>query len=65
MERNELKAKIPHGYGKIIAERAGTTKQAVSQFLNGKSDNVNVEMATLEVLAEINEKRKALLNRLK
>jgi transcriptional regulator with XRE-family HTH domain len=64
MERNELKAKVPHGYGQRIAVKAGTTKQAVSQFLNGKNDNVDIEMATLEILAELSEKRNALLARI-
>jgi len=64
MERKELKAKVPHGYGKIIAKRAGTTVQAVSQFLNGKNDNIAVEMAVLEVLAELSEKRNNLLARI-
>jgi hypothetical protein len=64
MERKELKAKVPYGYGKIIAERAGTTEQVVSQFLNSKNDNVNVELAVLEVLAELSEKRSKLLARI-
>lgn len=64
MERKELKSKVPHGYGKIIAERAGVKEQTVSQFLNGKNDNSNVEIATLEVLAELSEKKNALLARI-
>ncbi|MBS1525093.1 MAG: LacI family DNA-binding transcriptional regulator [Bacteroidetes bacterium] len=64
MERSELKAKVPHGYGKKIANKAGVTKQAVSQFLNGKNDNVDIEIATLEVLAELSEKKNNLLARI-
>lgn len=64
MERSELKAKVPHGYGKKIAEKAGVTKQAVSQFLNGKNDNIDIEIATLEVLAELSDKKKALTARI-
>lgn len=65
MTRPELKAKVPHGYGKKIAERAKTTPQAVSHFLNGKTDNPEIEIATLEILAELSEKRSHLLSRLK
>ncbi|HTK20413.1 MAG TPA: hypothetical protein VL442_12885 [Mucilaginibacter sp.] len=65
MERNELKSKVPHGYGEIIAKKAGVTKQAVSQFLNGKNNNVLIELATLEVLAELEDKRQSLLARIK
>ena len=64
MKRKELKEKVPYGYGKLIAKRAGTTEQVVSQFLNGKNDNVAVEMAVLEILAELSEKRNNLLARI-
>jgi transcriptional regulator with XRE-family HTH domain len=64
MERDELKLKVPHGYGKIIAEKAGVKEQSVSQFLNGKNNNVNIELATLEILAELSEKKNALLARI-
>jgi predicted transcriptional regulator len=64
MNREELKAKVPHGYGAVIAKRAGATKQAVSQFLNGRNNNVSIELATLEVLAELSEKKNSLLARI-
>lgn len=64
MEREQLKSKVPHGYGKIIAKKAGVKEQAVSQFLNGKNDNINIELATLEVLAELSEKKNSLLARI-
>lgn len=64
MERQELKAKVPHGYSKMIAKRAGVKEQAVSQFLNGKTDNVKIELATLEILAELSEKKSRLLARI-
>ncbi|MDP9076266.1 MAG: hypothetical protein M3O71_02485 [Bacteroidota bacterium] len=64
MERQELKSKVPHGYGKLIAKKAGVKEQAVSQFLNGKNDNVNIELATLEILAELSEKKNSFLARI-
>jgi hypothetical protein len=64
MERKELKSKVPYGYGKVIAKRAGVKEQSVSQFLNGKNDNVDIELATLEVLAELSEKKNGLIARI-
>jgi transcriptional regulator with XRE-family HTH domain len=64
MTRQELKAKIPHGYAKQIAKKAGVNRVTVSNWLNGKSDNVLVELAVLEVLAELSEKKNSLLNRI-
>jgi transcriptional regulator with XRE-family HTH domain len=64
MERKELKSKVPYGYGKLIAKKANVSNQAVSQFLNGKNDNVDIEMATLELLAELSEKKQGLLARI-
>jgi transcriptional regulator with XRE-family HTH domain len=64
MERQELKSKVPHGYIEVIAERAGVNRMTVSNFLNGKNDNVKVEMATLEVLAELAEKKNNLIARI-
>jgi hypothetical protein len=64
MERQQLKAKVPYGYGKMIAQRAGVKEQAVSQFLNGKNDNVKIELATLEILAELSDKKNSLLARI-
>jgi hypothetical protein len=64
MQRKELKSKVPYGYGKLIAQKAEVTEQSVSQFLNGKNDNVDIELATLEVLAELSEKKNSLLARI-
>jgi transcriptional regulator with XRE-family HTH domain len=64
MERQELKTKIPHGYAKLIAEKDGVNRVTVSNWLNGKSDNVSVEIAVLEVVADLSEKKKSLLARI-
>jgi transcriptional regulator with XRE-family HTH domain len=65
MDRKELKSKVPHGYGEKIAKKAGVTKQAVSQFLSGRNNNVQIELATLEILAELSEKKNGFLARIK
>lgn len=64
MNRDELKAKIPHGYSKRIAAKAGVNRITVSNWLNGKSDNVLVEIAVLEIVAELSEKKNSLLARI-
>ncbi len=64
MTRDELKAKIPHGYANVIAKKAGVNRITVSNWLNGRSDNQLVEIAVLEVVVELTEKKNALLARI-
>lgn len=64
MTRKELKAKVPHGSAKEIAAKAGVNRITVSNWLNGKSDNPLVEIAVLELVAELEEKKNALYARL-
>lgn len=60
MTREQLKSKIPHGSAQKIADKAGVNRITVSNFLNGRSDNIAVELACLEVIAEIETKRRNL-----
>jgi transcriptional regulator with XRE-family HTH domain len=64
LNRKQLKSKIPFGYGKEIAKRAGVTQKHVSDYLNGRANSERVEMAVLEVLAELNTKKKILLQQI-
>lgn len=64
IDRNELKRKLPGGYQKEIAQRAGVSLAAVSRYLNNKNNNNKVEIAVLELLAELSDKKKELLNRI-
>ncbi|QTE39505.1 hypothetical protein J3L18_10750 [Mucilaginibacter gossypii] len=61
MTREELKSKIPHGYAKMIAEKAGVNRVTVSNFLNGRNDNIMVELAALEVVADVEQKRRGYM----
>lgn len=61
MDIKELKSKIPHGYNKVIANRAGVSQTSVSKFLSGKFKSYRIEKAILEVLSELNNERKQLL----
>jgi hypothetical protein len=65
MQRTELKALVPYGYAKLIAMKSKTSRMTVSAFLNGKNDNITIELATLEVLAELQEKRNSLIAKIK
>lgn len=64
INRKELKEKVPYGYGKKIAEKAGVSQKVVSDYLNGKINSEKVEIATLEILAEISMKKKLLLEQI-
>ena len=64
MDRQELKSKIPHGYMNKIAEKAKVNRITVTHFFSGKNDNVMVELAALEILAELTERKNALLARI-
>lgn len=65
IERIEIKKKIPYGYGRIIAKKAGVTEQFVSKYLNDSEINSRrVELATLEVLEEIKQSKNAFNSRL-
>lgn len=62
INRKELRKKVPHGYCKVIAERAGVNISQVSYYFSGKGNSERVENATLELLSELSEKKKSLLN---
>lgn len=62
--RKELVDKIPYGYAKTIAKRAGVSKDFMSRWMAGKANSEKVEMATLEVLAELSQKKKNLLSQI-
>lgn len=61
MERSELKSRIPYGYCKRIAQKAGVSKHSVSKYLKGKTNSYKVEKAILEVIAELSQEKQQLL----
>lgn len=65
MNRSELKNRIPHGYCKVIASKAGVSTKSVTQFLSGKSNSHKVEMAVLQVLAELADEKKMFTQKIK
>lgn len=64
MDRSDLKRKIPTGFRKVIASRAGVSLSAVSRFVNGKSNNYKVEIEILKLLAELSDEKRLLLNKI-
>lgn len=61
IDRKELAEKVPYGYVQVIADRAGVSKRFVSKWMSNQANSEKVEMATLEVLAELSQKKKQLL----
>lgn len=61
LTRDEMVQKLPYGYTTTIAQKANVSKATVSNYLKGKNNNPDVEMAILEVLAELSKKKKELL----
>jgi len=54
MERSELRKKIPHGQFQIIADKAGVTAKAVSEFFSEKTKHSEkIEIAALEAVTSI------------
>ncbi len=61
VNRKELRSKIPKGYCKIIADKAGVTNQAVSSYFSAKINSEKVEIAALEVVAQLKQERLKLI----
>lgn len=62
INRIDLRKKIPYGYCKVIAKKAGVNPTQVSNYFSGKGGSERVEIATLEVLSELSEKKRKLLD---
>lgn len=58
IQRKELRKLLPHGYGKVIAQRAGVGTNSVSLYFRGKINSHKIETVVLEVLAEIENIKK-------
>lgn len=63
--RTEIRKKIPYGYGRVIAKRAGVSTSFLSRYLNNSDvKSERVEIATLEVLAELSQKKQTLITQI-
>ncbi len=61
LNRKELRSKIPKGYCKIIADKAGVTTQTVSRYFSAKINSERVEISALEVIAQLAQERIKLI----
>ena len=57
-EKKFLRDQLPHGYGKLIAERAGVTNVFVSLWFRDLYHSEKVEEAAIEVYGEYKKKEK-------
>lgn len=64
MDIKELNSKIPYGYRKIIAGKAGVSINSVSKFLNGKTKSDKIERATLRVLVDLSNQKNEMLKQI-
>jgi predicted transcriptional regulator len=64
IDRKELQNKLPAGYQKKVARKAGVSETCVSNYFKGLNNNINVELSVLEILAELSDKRKFLLSKI-
>ncbi len=65
LNRAEVRKKIPYGYGKLIADRAGVSQRFVSKFFNDENvKSKKVANVTLQVLEELKSNEQEFNNRL-
>lgn len=64
IDRAELRKKLPHGYCKEVAKRAGVGISQVSYYFSYKSNSERVENAVLEILVELSNSKKELLDKI-
>lgn len=64
INRKELRSKLPHGYCNVVAKRANVSAQAVSNYFAGKRNSEKIENVVLEILADLFDKKKELLNKI-
>jgi transcriptional regulator with XRE-family HTH domain len=62
-ELKKIKLKLPRGAKARIAERLGIHRQTVNDFLNGKSNNVDIYIELMKEVRDHTDKMKEL-NRL-
>lgn len=61
LNRKELRKKLPKGYCKVIAMKAGVTQRSVSLYFDYKFNSERIEDTLLIVLSELNTNKKKLL----
>jgi transcriptional regulator with XRE-family HTH domain len=63
IDRNYLKKQMPHGSAKILAEKIGVTPKSISNYITGKSNSEKIELAVLQLVADLKKKKNQLLKK--
>lgn len=61
IDRKELKRKLPQGYCKVVANRAGVTQKSVSSYFGYRNNSEKIENTILKVLGELKREKEELL----
>ncbi|MEJ7778434.1 MAG: hypothetical protein WKF68_02490 [Daejeonella sp.] len=61
INRAEFKKQIPRGYMKLIANKAGVGNQAVYKYFNNTLNSERIEMAALELVSEMKQKKEGFV----
>lgn len=61
MDRQQLRKKIPQGYCKVLAERAGVSNVSVSKFFKGTNNSRKIEMVALKLALELKQEKEELV----
>lgn len=61
IDRQELRKKLPRGYGKKIALRIGVSEQSVSRYFSYRQNSERVENAVLDILVELSDEKRRKL----
>lgn len=64
LDRKKIRENIPHGYGKVIAEKAGVSPKSVSEYLNNRTNSERIEQAALEVIAQVQQTKNHLISQI-
>ena len=64
IDRTELRKKIPQGYCDVIAKKAGVSRVSVSGYFSGRSNSRKIEIAALQVVAELEKETSNLISQI-
>lgn len=64
-ELSELKKRLPRGYFKKTLEKVDLSERSVANFFAGKSYNLDIHRAAVEVAEEFEIERNAVIKRSK
>lgn len=60
---NFYRSSLPYGMINVVANRAGVTGQAVTNYLKGRNGSLRIENVILDVIAELQAERNKRLKK--